>query len=382
MAEEQHDTIDDLSTELRRFPPPEGFKADALVTGTDLYDEAAKDDEGFWANQASELITWSKPWDTILEWELPYAKWFVGGELNVSYNCLDRHVEAGRGDKVAFHWEGEPGDSRTITYAELLDDVQRFANVLKSLGVAKGDRVNIYMPMIPEVAVAMLACARIGAAHSVVFGGFSAQALADRITDAEATVLITADGGYRRGEVFPLKAAADDAVANAPTIQHVIVVKRGGNDVTMVDGRDHWYHELMEGADPNCPPEPMDVRAAAVPAVHERHHRQAEGHHAHVRRVPHPRRLHAQVRVRSPPRHGHLLVHRRRRLGHRPQLHRLRPARQRSHPGDVRGRAELPWQRPLVGDRREVRRDDPVHRADGDQDVHEMGGGRAANVTT
>ena len=259
MAQEQHDTIDDLSTELRRFPPPEGFKADALVTGTDLYDEAAKDDEGFWANRASELITWSKPWDTILEWDLPYAKWFIGGELNVSYNCLDRHVEAGHGDKVAFHWEGEPGDSRTITYAELLGDVQRFANVLKSLGVAKGDRVNIYMPMIPEVAVAMLACARIGAAHSVVFGGFSAQALADRIIDAEATVLITADGGYRRGEVFPLKAAADDAVANAPTIQHVVVVKRGGNDVTMVDGRDHWYHELMEAADPNCPPEPMDA---------------------------------------------------------------------------------------------------------------------------
>ncbi len=259
MAEEQHDTIDDLSTELRRFPPPEGFKADALITGTDFYDEAATDDEGFWANRASELITWSKPWDTILEWDLPYAKWFIGGELNVSYNCLDRHVEAGRGDKVAFHWEGEPGDSRTITYAELLGDVQRFANVLKSLGVAKGDRVNIYMPMIPEVAVAMLACARIGAAHSVVFGGFSAQALADRIIDAEATVLITADGGYRRGEVFPLKAAADDAVANAPTIQHVVVVKRGGNDVTMVDGRDHWYHELMEAADPVCPPEPMDA---------------------------------------------------------------------------------------------------------------------------
>ena len=259
MAQEQHDTIDDLSTELRRFPPSEGFKADALVTGTDLYDEAANDDEGFWANRASELITWSKPWDTILEWELPYAKWFIGGELNVSYNCLDRHVEAGQGDKVAFHWEGEPGDSRTITYAELLDDVQRFANVLKSLGVAKGDRVNIYMPMIPEVAVAMLACARIGAAHSVVFGGFSAQALADRIIDAEATVLITADGGYRRGEVFPLKAAADDAVANAPTIEHVVVVKRGGNDVTMVEGRDHWYHELMEGADPNCAAEPMDA---------------------------------------------------------------------------------------------------------------------------
>ena len=226
MAEEQHDTIDDLSTELRRFPPPDGFKADALVTGTDLYDEAAADDEGFWARQAADLIDWSKPWDTILQWDLPYSKWFEGGELNVSYNCLDRHVEAGRGDKVAFHWEGEPGDSRTITYAELLADVQRFANVLKSLGVAKGDWVNIYMPMIPEVVVAMLACARNGAAHSVVFGGFSVQALADRINDAEATVLITADGGYRRGEAFPIKPAADEAVANAPTIEHVVVVKR------------------------------------------------------------------------------------------------------------------------------------------------------------
>jgi acetyl-CoA synthetase len=259
MAEEQHDTIDDLSTELRRFPPPDGFKAEALVTGTDLYDEAAADDEGFWARQASDLITWSKPWTAILEWDLPYARWFGGGQLNVSYNCLDRHVEGGRGDKVAFHWEGEPGDSRTITYAELLADVQRFANVLKGLGVAKGDRVNIYMPMIPEVVVAMLACARIGAAHSVVFGGFSAQALADRINDAEATVLITADGGYRRGEVFPLKAAADEAVSNAPTIEHVVVVKRGGNDVTMVEGRDHWYHDLMGDADPDCPAEPMDA---------------------------------------------------------------------------------------------------------------------------
>jgi acetyl-CoA synthetase len=259
MAEEQHDTIDDLSTELRRFPPPDGFKAEALVTGTDLYDEAAADDEGFWARQASDLITWSKPWTAILEWDLPYARWFGGGQLNVSYNCLDRHVEGGRGDKVAFHWEGEPGDSRTITYAELLADVQRFANVLKGLGVAKGDRVNIYMPMIPEVVVAMLACARIGAAHSVVFGGFSAQALADRINDAEATVLITADGGYRRGEVFPLKAAADEAVSNAPTIEHVVVVKRGGNDVTMVEGRDHWYHDLIGDADPDCPAEPMDA---------------------------------------------------------------------------------------------------------------------------
>ena len=163
-------------------------------------------------------MSWSKPWRTICEWNLPFAKWFVGGELNVSYNCLDRHVLAGRGSKVAFYWEGEPGDTRAVTYQELLDETQKFANALLSLGVQKGDRVNIYLPMIPEAAVAMLACARIGAAHSVVFGGFSAQALADRINDASAKVLITADGGWRRGEIFPLKPQADAAVANTPTI--------------------------------------------------------------------------------------------------------------------------------------------------------------------
>ena len=176
-----------------------------------------------------------------------------------SANCLDRHVAAGNGDRVAIHWEGEPGDTRTITYADLHAEVQRFANALKGLGVVKGDRVNIYLPMIPEAAVAMLACARIGAPHSVVFGGFSAQALADRINDAEAKVLITADGGYRRGEVFPLKPAADEAVAATSTIEHVVVVRRGGNDVEMVDGRDHWYHDLVAAADAECPAEPMDA---------------------------------------------------------------------------------------------------------------------------
>ncbi|MET0458691.1 MAG: acetate--CoA ligase [Ilumatobacteraceae bacterium] len=254
-----NDTIDALSVEHRTFPPPEHIKRDALVTGTWMYDEAAKDDEGFWAGQAAELIDWSKDWDTICEWELPYAKWFVGGQLNVAHNCLDRHVAAGRGDKVAIHFEGEPGDTRAITYAQLLDEVCRFANALKGLGVQTGDRVNIYLPMIPEAAVAMLACARIGAAHSVVFGGFSSQALSDRINDAEAKVLITADGGYRRGEVFPLKPAADEAVASTPTIEHVVVVRRGGNDVAMQDGRDHWYHDLVEAADAECPAEPFDA---------------------------------------------------------------------------------------------------------------------------
>jgi acetyl-CoA synthetase len=250
--------IDALQWENRRFAPSEAFKHDALVTGTFLYDQADADYQGFWANQAAELLDWSTEWHTICEWDLPFAKWFIGGELNVSYNCLDRHVLAGRGEKVAFHWEGEPGDTRTVTYAELLDETQRFANVLKGLGVQRGDRVNIYLPMIPEAAVAMLACARIGAAHSVVFGGFSSHSLRDRINDAEAKVLITADGGYRRGEVFPLKPVADEALGETPSITGVVVVRRGGNEVPMQEGRDHWYHDLMAAADPVCPAEPMD----------------------------------------------------------------------------------------------------------------------------
>ncbi len=255
---DNHDTIDALQWEKRTFPPSDAFKKNTLVAGTFLYDEANQDYEAFWARQASELVSWDTTWDTICEWKLPYSKWFVGGQLNVSYNCLDRHVIAGKGDKVAFHFEGEPGDSRTITYSQMLDEVQKFANVLKGLGVHKGDRVNIYLPMIPEAAVAMLACTRIGAVHSVVFGGFSSQALSDRINDAEAKVLITADGGYRRGEVFALKPQADEAVASTPSITAVVVVKRGGNEVDMQAGRDHWYHELMATADAVCPPEPMD----------------------------------------------------------------------------------------------------------------------------
>jgi len=257
-ADDQQTNIDDLLLENRKFPPSAAFKKNSLAVGTHLYDQAAADDEGFWAQQAADLIDWDQDWHTICEWNVPYAKWFVGGKLNVSYNCLDRHVLAGNGDKVAIHWEGEPGDTRTITYSELLVEVEKFSNVLKSLGVVKGDRVNIYLPMIPEAAVAMLSCARIGAAHSVVFGGFSSQALADRINDAEAKVLITADGGYRRGEVFELKPAADEAIASTPTIEHVVIVKRGGNKVNMVAGRDHWYHDLMATASDNCPAEPMD----------------------------------------------------------------------------------------------------------------------------
>jgi acetyl-CoA synthetase len=253
------DAIETYSLEDRHFPPPEAFKEASLVAGTFLYDEAAQDVEGFWARQAADLVDWRQEWHTICEWEPPFAKWFVGGSLNVSENCLDRHVAAGNGDKVAYHWEGEPGDTRTITYADLLGEVCRFANVLKDLGVQRGDRVNIYLPMIPELPVAMLACARLGAAHSVVFGGFSADSLSDRINDAEAKVLVTADGGFRRGSAVGLKDAADVALADTPTIEHVVVVRRTGQDVHMEPGRDQWWHDLVPAASSDCPAEPMDA---------------------------------------------------------------------------------------------------------------------------
>jgi acetyl-CoA synthetase len=255
---EEPATIESLYLEERSFPPPESFRRDALVVDTSMYEDAATDYQSFWGRQASDLLDWAQHWHTICEWKLPFAKWFVGGTLNVAHNCLDRHVDAGRGDKVAYHWEGEPGDTRTLTYAELRDEVARFANVLRSLGVAAGDRVAIYLPMIPELPVAMLACARIGAAHSVVFGGFSADALRDRINDAQAKVLVTADGGWRRGQAVPLKANADAAVSAAPSIEHVVVVRRTGRDVEMAEGRDRWYGDLMGGAAADCPAEPVD----------------------------------------------------------------------------------------------------------------------------
>ena len=258
MSNEAH-AIDALSYEQRKFPPSAEFKANAIVSDQSLYLEGERDLEAYWARHARELVTWFQPFTKTLEWDLPYAEWFSDGTLNVSYNCLDRHVLAGRGDKVAFYWEGEPGDSRVITYSQLLDEVQKFANVLKNLGIKKGDRVNIYLPMIPEAAVAMLACARIGAAHSVVFGGFSSQSLSDRINDAEAKLLITADGGWRRGEVFALKSQADEALKSTKTIEHVVVVKRGNNEVSMTPGRDVWYHEAMAKADAICEAEPMEA---------------------------------------------------------------------------------------------------------------------------
>ncbi len=251
------DAIEDLLREGRTFPPTEEFKRRAAITSSEIYDEAATDRLGFWAREAAEL-DWFREWDQILNWQLPYAKWFVGGELNASHNCVDRHVAAGHGDQVAYYWEGEPGDRRTITYAELLADVQRAANALTSLGVQKGDRVAVYLPMIPELPTIMLACARIGAVHSVVFAGFSADSLRNRINDSTCKVVVTADGANRRGGVFPLKENVDEALADTPSIEKSLVVRRTGTDVEMVEGRDLWWHDVVDAQPADCPAEPMD----------------------------------------------------------------------------------------------------------------------------
>src|SRR5687767_14491330 len=231
------------------FPPREEFRRHALVTDERLYEEAASDHEGFWAEQA-DTLHWAEKWEKTLDWSNPpFAKWFVGGKLNVAYNCLDRHVEAGRGDRVAFHWHGEEGERETITYADLHRDVQRFANVLKSKGIGAGDVVGIFLPMIPEVVVAILACARIGAPHNVVFGGFSPQSVKERMEFSDAKALITVDGARRKGKTAPIKQAVDDVMGSVESIDTIFVVKHTDTDAPMQDGRDVWFHEAMEQAD-------------------------------------------------------------------------------------------------------------------------------------
>jgi acetyl-CoA synthetase len=252
-------TIEALAREERTFPPPPGFASAANVQDPDIYERAAADLEAFWA-EAARSLDWYKPWDTVLHWDPPFARWFEGGQLNVSVNCLDRHVEAGRGDKVAFFWEGEPGDRKKVSYSELLHEVCKCANALKELGVARGDRVAIYMPMILELPIAMLACARIGAPHTVVFGGFSAESLRDRINDAEAKLVITADGGFRRGKPAGLKTNVDDAIKDSqtPSVKKVLVARRTEQDITMVEGRDVWWHDLVHRQSAECEPERME----------------------------------------------------------------------------------------------------------------------------
>jgi len=254
-------SIASFLTETRVFPPPAEFASKANVSSLAqyqaLWDRARDDPEGFWAEMAG-ILSWDKTWDKVLDWTPPHAKWFVGARLNASYNCVDRHCEGRGGDKPAILFEGEPGDRRSLTYSDLRREVATFANVLKGQGVGPGDAVAIYMPMIPEAVVAMLACARIGAVHTVVFGGFSSEALAGRIQDCSAKVLVTADGGYRRGKVVPLKQNADGAVAACPTIRSVVVYQRTGEGVPMTAGRDRWWHELAAGVTDDCPPEPLD----------------------------------------------------------------------------------------------------------------------------
>ena len=255
------EALDQLSRETRSFKPSQEFSQRAHVKSLreyeKLYNESIKNPDKFWARIASELH-WFKPWKKVLEWKLPYAKWFVGGKTNISYNCLDRHLSTARKNKAAIIWEGEPGDTRVLTYLDLHREVCKFANVLKGLGIKTGDRVVIYMPMVPELPIAMLACARIGAAHSVVFGGFSATALVDRINDCQAKLVITADGGYRRGNIVELKKAVDEAVDKCPTISNVIVLRRTGTSTIMRAGRDHWWSDLMAAASTQCPAEELD----------------------------------------------------------------------------------------------------------------------------
>jgi acetyl-CoA synthetase len=260
MSDAKTAEFSDLLREDRRFTPPDAFRAAAVIRDDSIYAEAERDPEAFWAKLAGEL-EWSRPWTQVLDWQPPHAKWFVGGQINASVNCIDRHIRGPRRNKAANIWEGEPGERRTLTYFDLFREVSQFANVLKSLGVKRGDRVALYLPLIPELAIAMLACARIGAVHSVVFGGFSSESLRDRINDAQATLLVTADGGYRRGQIVPLKQVADEALEATPSIRNVVIVQRGDRSmpVHVKEGRDHWYHRLMQDAPTRCEPEAMDA---------------------------------------------------------------------------------------------------------------------------
>ncbi len=320
--------IDSILTETRSFPPPEEFSKNAHINSEEEYDKlcarAAADPEAFWSDIARELH-WFKPWDKVLEWDAPWAKWFLGGKINLSYNCLDRHVETWRKNKAAIIWESEPGEVRTLTYQQLLTEVKKFANVLKSLGIKSGDRVAIYMGMCPELPIAMLACARIGAVHSVIFGGFSANALVDRITDQEAVAVITQDcfvSPRRRSEAESGRGRSDGPLpigkARRGVQAHRLRRRMEGRPRPLVARVDGQGQRQLSGRRTR-------LRASALHPLHLGHHRKAKGHRAHHRRLLRRNLYHHQVGLRSEGRR-HLLVHRRHRMGHRPQLHRLRSA--------------------------------------------------------
>ncbi len=340
MAKTESSVFDDLLREEREFPPLPEFRSQAIVRDRSLYESAAKNPEGFWENEAKSLH-WFTPWKTVLDWDPPHARWFVGATTNVSYNCIDRHLSGPRRNKAALIWEGENGDVRTLTYLQLHREVCTFANCLKELGVKKGDRVAIYMPLLLETAVAMLACARLGAIHNVVFGGFSPDALADRINDSGCKVLITADGGWRRGTVVPLKHNADRALESCPTVEHVVIVKQLPGEphlIHITEGRDRWYHRMMDHQKAECPAEPMGSEDTLFILYTSGTTGQAEGDRARDGRVLGGRAYHLALRLR-PEGRGHLLVHGRRGMGHGTQLRGLRPADGRRHRAPVRRRA-------------------------------------------
>ncbi len=365
------DQLSTLLTEQRRFPPPAEFAARALGQ-PDLYQKAEADRLAFWEEQARSL-QWATPWSRVLDWNLPHARWFVGGRLNVSVNCLDRHLGGPRRNKAALIWEGEPGDRRTLTYWELAREVNRAANGLRRLGVGRGDRVAIYMPMIPEAAIAMLACARIGAVHSVVFGGFSAESLRDRINDAQAVALITADGGYRRGQVLPLKRFADDALAQCPSVRHVIVVRRHPGAAaeetlaSLQEGRDHWWHRLLENEPETAGPEPMDSEDLLFILY-------TSGTTGKPKGIVHTT---GGYLVQAATTTRYVFDLRDEDVfwctGHRPQLRGVRPPGQRGHRSHVRGRARLARPGPLLEHGGALRSYRVLHRADRDPRLHEMG---------
>ena len=365
--------IEALLKEKRKFPPPKEFAKRANVSKASIYKEAARNPVKFWEGWARELY-WFKPWKKVLEWKLPDAKWFVGGKINVAYNCLDRHVATARKTKAAIIWEGEPGDSRVLTYWDLYREVSRFAAALKRRGVKKGDRVTIYLPMVPELPIAMLACARIGAPHSVIFGGFAPDAVRDRIHDAESRVLITADGGWRRGAIVPLKKNVDDALKECPDVDTVVVLKRTGQEVAMQPGRDIWWDDFVKDAPAQCPAEKLDSEDMLYLLY-------TSGSTGKPKGIVHTTGGYltgvaaTHKAIFDLQGGGRLLVHRRHRLGDRPLVHRLRPARQWRDLRHVRGDARLPRQGPLLADRREVRHHHLLHGADGHPHLHAMGRG-------